>query len=346
MDSSPHDMYGFPITYQGPHQALDYQRAQNLYATQEKAWAKYAAEKRLPKSGYKLKKLIRSGIPPKLRSWVWFEVSGAKQLQSSQAGTAYYANLVRAASLSKAASQVELDLPRTFPSHPYLSCAETGQAAMRRILTSYSLHNPLVGYCQGLNFIVGVILLAVERDEERTFWLLAALVENICYQGSFGHNLSGCHVEMKTLQELVDAKMPRLGAHMKALGCDMSLIATNWFLTLYCVSMPAESACRVLDSLFYEGAKILFRVALALLKTLEPKLLQFDNPGELMKWVKDYVGGILHVGPLMEVAFDGIGKLSLKKVDAVRKDKAVEVQAFMEQRRQQRSQHSPGSSAT
>ena len=42
--------------------------------------------------------------------------------------------------------------------------------------------------------------MAVGRDEEAAFWLLAALVERICFPGSFGHTLSGCHVEMRTLQ--------------------------------------------------------------------------------------------------------------------------------------------------
>ncbi|GFR50695.1 hypothetical protein Agub_g12949 [Astrephomene gubernaculifera] len=346
MATISHDIYGFALAYKSPHQAAEYQQARSAYAVQERAWSKYAAEKQLPGSARKLKKLIRGGVPPKLRAWVWFEVSGAKQLKMAQTGTHYYTNLVKAASLSKAAAQVELDLPRTFPGHPYLSCAETGQAAMRRILTAYSLHNQLVGYCQGLNFIVGVLLMAVECEEEVTFWLLAALVEKICYKGSFGHNLSGCHVEMKTLQDLVASKLPRLGAHMHTISCDTSLIATDWFLTVFCVSMPAESACRVLDALLGEGAKVLFRVALALLKAAEPELLRRDNPGEFMKCVKDYVAGIVNIGPIMEVAFEGIGRLSLSTVAAVRKVKEQEVQAFMEQRKQLREQQSSPRSGT
>lgn len=58
--------------------------------------------------------------------------------------------------------------------------------------------------CQGLNYIVAVLLLALERDEEEAFWLLAAIVERISYKASFGANLQGCHVEMKTLQVRTD----------------------------------------------------------------------------------------------------------------------------------------------
>lgn len=43
--------------------------------------------------------------------------------------------------------QIELDLPRTFPRHPWLSGPE-GQEALRAVLTAYAGHNPDVGYCQ------------------------------------------------------------------------------------------------------------------------------------------------------------------------------------------------------
>jgi hypothetical protein len=46
-----------------------------------------------------------------------------------------------------APSQIELDLPRTFPRHAWLA-GEEGQAALRAVLTAYAGHNPDVGYCQ------------------------------------------------------------------------------------------------------------------------------------------------------------------------------------------------------
>ncbi|PNH10252.1 TBC1 domain family member 2A, partial [Tetrabaena socialis] len=328
------DCYGFDLCLETPAQLADYARTIEQNAQQSVHWGKLG--KKLPSDG-KLKKLVRGGIPPTHRAWAWYEISGARLLKEKHASPSYYANLVKAASLSKAAEQVEVDLPRTFPGHPYLACPDTGMRAMRSILTSYSLHNPQVGYCQGLNYIVGVVLSAVERNEEVAFWLLVVLVERICFPGTFGHNLSGAHVEMKTLQDLIQEKLPRLGAHMAALGCDASLIATDWFLTVYCASMPPETACRVLDALFYEGAKVLFRVALALLKTAEAALLRVDNAGDFMRTVKDFVSGLYNADGLMRVAFDGIGSLSLSSVDAVRKLKEQEVKALMEQRRQQRS---------
>jgi hypothetical protein len=43
----------------------------------------------------------------------------------------------------------------------------------------------------------------------------------------YANDLTGTHVEMRCLRELVQHKLPRLAAHMDALGCDMSILATG-----------------------------------------------------------------------------------------------------------------------
>ena len=72
----------------------------------------------------------------------------------------------------------------------------------------------------------------------------------------YARDLAGAHVEMRSLAQLVQAKLPRLGAHMAALACDTSLLATDWFLCLFCTALPAESAARAWDALLHEGTKV------------------------------------------------------------------------------------------
>lgn len=51
---------------------------------------------------------------------------------------------------------------RTFPNHTYfMSPFGPGQLALYNLLKAYSLLDPEVGYCQGLCFIAGVLLLHV-----------------------------------------------------------------------------------------------------------------------------------------------------------------------------------------
>lgn len=57
--------------------------------------------------------------------------------------------------MQDAVEQIDKDLHRTFPNHPAMD--EAGRAALRRVLTAYAAHNPVVGYCQGMNFLAGAL---------------------------------------------------------------------------------------------------------------------------------------------------------------------------------------------
>lgn len=54
------------------------------------------------------------------------------------------------------------DILHTFANHPWLEEPD-GQAAVKRVLAAYSVHNPEVGYCRSMNHIVALLLVALNR---------------------------------------------------------------------------------------------------------------------------------------------------------------------------------------
>ena len=42
------------------------------------------------------------------------------------------------------------------------------------------------------------------------------------------------------MQELVATKLPKVHAKMAALHCDMTIIATDWFICLFSTALPSE----------------------------------------------------------------------------------------------------------
>ena len=80
-------------------------------------------------------------------------MTGASKLLQENIG--YYDHLVSIpeATSNKAIRQIDKDISRTFPGNDSFSKIE-----LRRVLVAYSLRNPNVGYCQGLNFVVATIL--------------------------------------------------------------------------------------------------------------------------------------------------------------------------------------------
>ena len=55
--------------------------------------------------------------------------------------------------------EIMRDVVRTFPCHPYFKSGQQGESMLARILQATAIANDSVGYCQGMNFICGALLL-------------------------------------------------------------------------------------------------------------------------------------------------------------------------------------------
>jgi hypothetical protein len=323
------DYYGFELHGLSPQQRDDRERAAVRAARRAERWAPFALAGNLPAPPSVLRRFCRKGVPPELRGWAWFEASGARQ-RAEFAGPGAFKRLVAMAEERQpgVVRQIELDLPRTFPRNASVA-SPSGQRALRRILLASAARRPHQGYCQGLNFVAAMLLLAVEGSTgdpatagsldacaERAFWLLDALVgdvsasavaaasggglggggglgasaatttpkHGILYPGTFAPALEGCHVEMRAFAALLSKKMPKLSRHLSSVGCDVSLLATDWFLCLFSTALPSETTARLLDALFADGhPKVLYRAALVLLKRQERPLLAAEHPGEVLR---------------------------------------------------------------
>ncbi|KAL0291709.1 UNVERIFIED_CONTAM: TBC1 domain family member 2B [Sesamum radiatum] len=278
-----------------------------------------------------LKRLIRKGIPPNLRPKVWFTLSGAAKKKSTVPDS-YYNDLTSAVEdkVTSATKQIDHDLPRTFPGHPWLDTPE-GHAALRRVLVAYSFRDSDVGYCQGLNYVAALLLLVMKTEEE-AFWMLAVLLENVLVNDCYTNNLSGCHVEQRVFKDLLTKKCPRIAAHLEALEFDVSLVCTEWFLCLFSKSLPSETTLRVWDVLFYEGAQVLFNVALAIFKMNERQLLTTHHVGDVINVIQRSTHHLFDPDELLTVAFDKIGLMTTTNISKQRKKQEPAVMAELDQR--------------
>ena len=103
-------------------------------------------------------KLIRVGLPNRLRGEVWELTSGSLFLRL-QSPALYQDTLKRYdGQSSMAIDEIEKDLNRSLPEYPGFQSDE-GIGRLRRVLTAYSWVNESVGYCQAMNIVVAALLM-------------------------------------------------------------------------------------------------------------------------------------------------------------------------------------------
>ena len=82
----------------------------------------------------------------------------------------------------------------------------------------------------------------------------------------FAANFEAVQKIMGVYWKLVRDASKKLWTHLEGQGLHPSMFATEWFLTLFCRSFPFDLVTRVWDIFWLEGFKIVYRVAIALLK--------------------------------------------------------------------------------
>ncbi|XP_053112811.1 TBC1 domain family member 9 isoform X2 [Hemicordylus capensis] len=302
----------------------------------EQAWKIHFAEYGQGICMYRTEKtrdLVLKGIPESMRGELWLLLSGAINEMATHAG--YYEDLVEK-SMGKynlATEEIERDLHRSLPEHPAFQ-NEMGIAALRRVLTAYAFRNPNIGYCQAMNIVTSVLLLYAK--EEEAFWLLVALCERML-PDYYNTRVVGALVDQGVFEELARDYIPQLYDCMQDLGV-ISTISLSWFLTLFLSVMPFESAVVVVDCFFYEGIKVIFQLALAVLDANVDKLLNCKDDGEAMTVLGKYLDSVtnkdstlppiphLHsllsddLGPYSEVDIFRLIRTSYEKFGSIRAD--------------------------
>lgn len=104
----------------------------------------------------KLSHHVQHGIPPSIRGMVWQLMSNSKNAELEER----YLELLNAPSPYD--KMIQRDLARTFPGHKFFKERDgVGQEGLYNVVRSYSVYDQEVGYCQGLAFVVGPLLLNV-----------------------------------------------------------------------------------------------------------------------------------------------------------------------------------------
>ncbi|XP_008315180.1 TBC1 domain family member 1 isoform X2 [Cynoglossus semilaevis] len=231
---------------------------------------------------------VAQGVPRQHRGEIWKLLSEQyllRQTVPSRPPTNHtpYKELLK--QLTSQQHAILIDLGRTFPTHPYFQAQlGAGQLSLYNILKAYSLLDPEVGYCQGLSFIAGVLLL--HMGEEDAFNMLKFLMYDIGLRKQYRPDMIILQIQMYQLSRLLHDYHRDLHSHLEQQEIGPSLYATPWFLTAFASHFPLGFVARVFDMLFLQGSEVIFKVALSLLGSHKPLILQHDSLESIVDFIK------------------------------------------------------------
>ncbi|PVU85526.1 hypothetical protein BB560_006989 [Smittium megazygosporum] len=227
-------------------------------------------DKVVKKDPQKLKFHIQNGIPNEIRGMVWQLFSGSRKDPKI---VMEYINLLGKPSPFE--KVILRDLNRTYPDHEYFKDQDgPGQTSLNNILNVYSLYDKELGYCQGMGFVVGPLLL--NMPEEDAFCVFNRLMQTYGLRGNYLPDMDLLQCRLYQFCKLLERQLPKLSKHFTKHEIKPTMYVSKWFMTLFGCCLPMDLIFRVFDLIFTNGTACLFQLALAVLKRSQAMLLDLD----------------------------------------------------------------------
>ncbi|XP_076096427.1 growth hormone-regulated TBC protein 1-A-like isoform X1 [Mytilus galloprovincialis] len=314
------DGYGFERGEDFDHNTYEEFMAKyiSILARRASKWEVLVQNKTSLVKSRKVKRFCRKGIPNGHRAMVWMCVSGADEKMKRNPDT--YKKLLLSQQDQSLMDTIDLDLHRTFPENIYFATSDGLRKPLRNVLGAVAHKNHDQGYCQGLNFIVGLLLLLI-KDEEKVFWLMDTLINDLL-PDYYNPDMKAVKADQELLGEIIRWKDPEVYAHIEKHSVSWCLIGIKWFICLFADVLPVETVYRIWDCLFYEGAKILYRVSAMLVIQNRDKLLACKSFTEITDVFKEIVNNpnIVDCHTFLQKCFNELGSFPIARLKKIQEE--------------------------
>ncbi|CAF1398107.1 unnamed protein product [Adineta ricciae] len=155
---------------------------------------------------------------------------------------------------------IRRDISRTYPQYDFFKEKHgLGQESLFNVIKAYSLYDREVGYCQGIAFIVGLLLM--HMPEEEAFAVLVSIMQDYKMRDMYKPDMFYLGLCVYQLECLIQENLPDLYRHFRSENIHTSMFASSWFITLFSNQLPLNLVCRTMD-LFLSEVRRLFNECL------------------------------------------------------------------------------------
>ena len=210
------------------------------------------------------------------------------------------------------------DIKRTFPFQNYDSINKTkkenDEKSLYNILKAFWNIDEEIGYCQGMNYISGFLLLITDFDERSAFFLLISIFsETFIKRKKNNFSLRGLFIEEFPLlyffififDDLLTKYIPKLRKHLIDYEIPNDVWIIKWFQTAFTVILPLNWSKKLWDNIFSSDFFFIIKFSISLCISLSKDILVLNDQQQIM----DYFRNIQKIpmnfnNPFLEKKFD------------------------------------------
>ena len=240
-----------------------------------------------------LKNRCRKGIPYSMRGRAWQHLSGAYILEEKNKGL--YAKLLAKdmPECSKDIGMIMKDLHRTFPRHELFSSPD-GQTTLRQMLTALMAFKPSHGYCQAMAPVVATLLM--HMPAESAFWVMVQIMDYYL-PSYYTEGFQEFQIDCELFDSLLSIYTPNLSRHMQSIGALSVVYLLEWYMCIFCRTLPFSCALRIYDMFFCEGPIVMYKTAVAIMQLHladNNKFLKFPSLSDFYPALKELPPDVTH----------------------------------------------------
>ena len=192
------------------------------------------------------------------------------------------------------------DIKRTFPIQNYDSInkskKENDEKSLYNVLKAFWNIDEEIGYCQGMNYLTGFLLLISDFDERNAFFLLISILSQSFIKRKKNYfNLRGLFIEEFPLlhfyififDDLLLKYVPDLRKHLIDNEIPNDVWIIKWFQTCFTMILPINWTKKLWDSIFSSDFFFIIKFSISLCISFSKDILSLNDQQKIMDYFRN-----------------------------------------------------------
>ena len=171
------------------------------------------------------------------------------------------------------------------------------ETSLYKVLKAFWNLDKEVGYCQGMNLLVGFLLILSSFNERDTFYLLISnFSDTFKLRKKYEYNFRGLFSEEFPLlyflnfifESLLVEHANDLKNHLENMGISVDLWMGKWFQTVFTIILPINWCKRLWDNIFSENIFFMVKFGIAFTLLIKDDLMKMEEETEVLDYFKNF----------------------------------------------------------